>query len=202
MMAIRGLLRNNFSEVPYNIEQDHIFCGDKNVRMKLPITWNHIAPRIGDADPLWELLLITVATICDKGNCIRFRGTPTELIELHYLVNGTWYELVPPIWRMKHLISRMAGLTARGWWDWWRLIRINRRFLLHQQSVAWERTFTIHLQHHLIAGNCMVQTTNSMAEVIINIGEGDNELILAATPILSLLGDLIEQNSGTRAANS
>src|SRR3954454_11897712 len=93
----------------------------------IPITWNGVVPRPGRPDPLWELLEGILVLIADRGQRIRWRSKPSPVgLEVHLLVDGTWYEIVPPVWKMQHLVKRLLVLTSRSWWDWWCLWREQR----------------------------------------------------------------------------
>ena len=105
----------------------------KTMLVASPITWNGIAPRARQPDPLWNVLSGILVLVADRGQRIRVakqakRQSAWVLECAHALVSGTsWYrKCVPPFWKTRHLVERLVALTSQSWWDQWRLWRAYR----------------------------------------------------------------------------
>jgi hypothetical protein len=122
-----------------------------------PITWNGVIPRPGQPDPLWDVLSGLLVLVADRGQRIRWRSTPGRIgLEVHVLVDGTWYEMVPPLWEMEHLVKRLVGLASRNWWDWWGLWRAYRRHIRRGSPLLWERPIAIVCHGEPLTAICRV----------------------------------------------
>lgn len=135
-----------------------------------PITWNGVAPRPRRPDPLWDVLSGILVLVADRGQRVRWRSTPGPIgLEGHVLVNGAWYEIVPPFWKMQHLVKRLVRLTSRSWWDWWCLWRASRPYTRRGEPLTWERPVTIVCHGEAIAGVCRVDCVGVDASVEVEL---------------------------------
>jgi hypothetical protein len=155
------------------------------MRVSVPITWNGVSPRHGKVDPLWDLLGAILVLLADAGERIRWRSTPEPVgREVHLLVKGTWYEMVPPPWGMQHLLKRLVTLTARNWWDWLRLWRQHRRYVGQGDAFAWERTVALRIEGYQIPATCRVRCNQMGAEVELAMTVPSEQLSAAAAAAL------------------
>src|SRR5262245_15898608 len=127
------------------------------MRASLPITWNEVNPRLRKPDPLWDVLFAVLVLVADRGERIRWRSTTTSLdLAVQLLLNGSWFDMVPPFWKMPHLVKRLVSLTAQSWWDWLLLWRQHRRHVRTGELVAWERTVALRIRGVMIPATCRV----------------------------------------------
>lgn len=123
-------------------------------------------------------VLLLIADRCQR---IRWYSVPKPLgIEIRYLANGEWYEMIPPSWRMRHLVKRMIVLTARNWWDRWQLSRQHRLFVRKGVPLAWERPVQVRLHYDLIPILCRVRCDANQSEVEVEIPETSEQVCAAA----------------------
>ena len=119
--------------------------------------------------------------IADRGQRIRWRSKPGPIgLEVHILVNGTWQEMVPPFWKMHHLVKRLAALTARNWWDRLGLWRMCRRDIGRGKPLAWERPVTIVCHGEPLLAVCRVKCIGDDASVEIELAGATPETCAAA----------------------
>jgi hypothetical protein len=162
--------------------------------VSVPKTWNAVRPRLRTPDPLWDVLTAVLLLIADRGERIRWRSTPTPLaIDVQYLVNGTWYNMVPPFWKMPDLVKRLVGLTARNWWDWWQLGRRHRRHVRTGERLAWERTITLGFRGEAIPAACRVVCDAHAPEVELVLAASCEHLSAAASAALPDFQKLVFQ---------
>jgi len=150
--------------------QLNLVVSRKTMLATSPITWNGIVPRSRNPDPLWDVMSGILVLIADRGQRIRWRSKPGPIaLEVHVLVNGTWYEMVPPLWKMQHLVKRLVALTSRSWWDWFGLWRGYRCHIRGGEPLAWERSVTIVCHGEPLLAACRVDCIGDNATVEIEI---------------------------------
>lgn len=170
------------------------------MRCSVPITWNGIAPRQGTPDPLWVVLGAVLVLIADRGERLRWRGTSTgNGIEMWVLAKDTWFEFVPPSWRMRHLLRRLVRLAARGCWDWWRLWGQYRCHVRKGLPLAWERTVMLHLNGVPIPAVCRVHCEGPQSEVELAIPVSGEHLAAVAKEALPGYLDLMSKQEWDEA---
>ena len=160
----------------------------------IPITWNGVGPRLRNPDPLWDVLCAMLVLIADRGERIRWRSKPAPTrLEVHLLVHGTWYEMVPPPWRMPHLVNRLVSLTAQDWWDRWGLRRQHRRHVRGRDFLTWERTVTLRFGGKQIPATCRIVCDAQAAEVELAIAVPGEQLSVAAVAAIPDFQQLVFQ---------
>jgi hypothetical protein len=156
-----------------------------------PITWNGVVPRPRQPDLLWDVLSGILVLVADRGQRTRWRSKPGPIgLEVHLLVNGTWYEMVPPFWRMQHLVKRLIALTSRSWWDLWSLWRAYRRHSRRSEALAWERPVTIVCHGEPLLAVCRVDCIGDNACVEIEVAPAAPETSAAAA---ASVADFVER---------
>jgi hypothetical protein len=168
---------------------------DKTMSVSVPITLNGVGPRLRKADPLWDVLKAVLLLIADRGERIRWRSTATPIgLDVQLLINGTWFDMVPPFWKVPDLVKRLVGLTAQSWWDWWRLRRLHQRHLRTGERLLWERTVTLDLRGRLIPAICRVDCDAQGAEVELVMVAPGEKLSAVARAALPGFQQLVIQN--------
>jgi hypothetical protein len=162
----------------------------ETMHASLPITWNGVVPRPGVPDPLWDVLEGLLVLIADRGDRIRWRSTPAGH-EVRLFVAGSWYEMVPPLWKTQHLVKRLVVLTARNWWDWWRLWRQHQRHIRKGEPLAWQRAVVLRFQAEQIPAICRVRCEGLEVEVELEIPVSGEQLSAAAAAVLPGFHQLI-----------
>lgn len=119
--------------------------------------------------------------VADGGQRVRWRSKPGPIgLEVHLLVNGAWYEMAPPFWKMHHLVKRLVALTSQGWWDWWGLRRAYRRHARGGEALAWERPVTIICHGEPLLAVCRVHCIGENASVEVEVVPASKETSAAA----------------------
>jgi hypothetical protein len=156
-----------------------------------PITWNGLFPRSARADPLWDVLSGILVLVADRGERIRWRSKPTDIgLEVHLLVNNTWFEMVPPLWKMQHLINRLVRLASRNWWDSWSLWRAARRYAHLGEPLVWERPITIGCHGEMLSAVCRVECIGVDEKVEIDVAQA---AVVTSTAAAASVREFVER---------